>query len=45
MTQGVNLKRHCHDCHCNGYWAQGIRPLHRCWRWVGRERSCCRRLL
>ena len=25
--QGVNPKGQCHACHCNGYWAQGIRPF------------------
>jgi len=41
--QGVNLKRHCLR-----YWAQGIKPLHKCWRgrwWVGGEWTCSRRLL
>ena len=30
--QGVNLKRHCHTCLCNGYRARRIRALCRCWR-------------
>ena len=25
--KGVNPKRHCHACHCNGYQARGIRPF------------------
>ena len=32
--QGVNPKRHCHACHCNGYRAQHFHRCLRGWRGV-----------